>query len=51
MSESIGNSGSGMKLHTKILLGLVHQPADHGFQIIILRAILRRDDEAELMPI
>src|SRR3546814_220666 len=35
----------------QILLGLHHQPADHGLEIVILCAVLRRDDEAELVAV
>lgn len=40
-----------VELRAQVLLGLIHQPADHGLEVIILRAILRRDDEAELVAV
>src|SRR6185437_12154053 len=40
-----------VELRPQILLCLGHEPADERLQVLIFRAVLRGDDEAELMPV
>lgn len=40
-----------IELGAEILLHLRHQPAGQWLQILVLVAVLRRDDEAELVPV
>ncbi len=40
-----------VEFRAQVFLGLFHQAADHGLQVIILRAVLRCDDEAELVAV
>ena len=43
--------GNPIEPGAEILLDLAHQAADEALQLVILGAILGRDDEAELMPV
>ena len=43
--------GHPVELRTEVLLSLCHQPSDHWLQILVFGAILRGDDEPELVAV